>query len=184
MRRKNAIGGRRLTTRGDVVPDEHHPEQGQEADRLTRDLRLRLIELTAELGEREADRLWTRYSLMLTLNAGLMAVISYALSQSLYLITSALGLFGMILAVLFYRIVAFSQFYESRWRKDMSELINGDSLYREFLRSRSNLGPREKRPFKGSSTGDAKAVVVGVGAFWCFVIIYCVLNGFHLVQWL
>jgi hypothetical protein len=140
------------------------------------DLRLRLIIFTAELGEKEADRLWKRYGIMLTLNAGLIAIVSYTFSQSLYLLTAFIGFFGVFLSIFWYRIAAFSQFYEARWRSDMAALIDEDPYFREVLRSRSSLGPRLKRPFKGSSTGDAKIIVCGVGVFWFVVMIYSLIK--------
>ena len=42
--------------------------------------RIALVSLTAGLGEQEADRLWTRCSIMLTLNAGLLTIASFTLS--------------------------------------------------------------------------------------------------------
>lgn len=141
------------------------------------DLRLRLIIFTAELGEKEADRAWKRYGIMLNLNAGLIAIVSYTFSQSLYVLTAFIGFFGIFLAIFWYRIVTFSQFYESRWRSDMAALINEDPYLVGVLRSRSSLGSRVKRPFRGSSTGDSKIIVCGVGVFWLAVTIYSLIKG-------
>lgn len=93
---------------------------------------------------------------MLTLNAGLIAIISYTFSQSLYLLT------------------AFR-------RSDMTALIDENSYLAGVFRSRSSLGPRTERPFQGSSTGDAKMVVCGVGVFWFILMIYGIIAA--LANW-
>ncbi len=147
-------------------------------DLMSFDIRLKLVELTGQLGEQEADRAWKRYGSILTLNAGLLLMASYSLSNKLHLFTVLISLFGVFLSVLSYRIMTFSQFFEERWRLDMKELINGNVILKKSLRSRSILGPRSKRPFKGSSTGDSKVIIIGMLFFWTSLGIISVLSEF------
>lgn len=148
--------------------------RGPAADQMTLDVRIRLIELTAGLGEQEADRAWTRYSIMIAINGGLVAISSYVLDKDLMGFQAAIALLGVVLCIFWFRIAAFSQFYEERWRTDMSALINENSMLRSALRSRSDLGPRIPRPFIGTSTGDAKMIVVTAMLFWTAMLVYSV----------
>lgn len=139
---------------------------------LTRDQRITLVSLTASLGEQEADRLWKRYGIMLTLNGGLLAIASFCLSNSLEGFTAAITGLGLVLTFFWYRIVSLSQYYEERWRRDLSAIIDCDDVLATLLRARSHLGSRSKRPFSGSATGYAKATVFTIGLFWIALTLY------------
>jgi hypothetical protein len=111
----------------DSIESMAHAESGggglAETPGLPNDVRLKLIEMTGNLGELEADRLWRRFGIMLALNASLIAIVSYTLGQALFFLTALIGSFGGYLSVVWYRIVMFSQFAEERWRADMSYLM-------------------------------------------------------------
>jgi len=141
---------------------------------LSDEERFRLVELTARLGEQEADRTWHRFSISLPLHAGLIAIVTYALSKNLMTFTVILAALGTAMAILWYRIMVFSQFAEARWRSDMTRLINEDPTLKAALRSRSSAGPDLKRP-RWSSTDNAKAMVCVVGTFWIVVAVYALL---------
>lgn len=139
---------------------------------VTPDQRLALVSLTADLGEQEADRFWSRYTVMLTLNGGLIAIASFTLSNGLNKFTAGIAALGLALTAVWYRIMSLSQFYEERWRKDLAAIINGDDVLMTLLRTRSRLGPRGPKPARGSSTGHAKFTVLIVGVFWVVLMIY------------
>jgi hypothetical protein len=141
---------------------------------LTLDQRIALASLTSGLGEQEADRLWQRYGIMLTLNAGLVAIASFTLSNNMDVFTVGIAVFGLMLTFVWYRIVSLSQFYEERWRMDLAAIIDGDDVLATLLRARSKFGARCKKPVRGSSTDHAKAIVIFAALFWIALTIYFV----------
>jgi hypothetical protein len=146
---------------------------------LTLDQRFALVSFTATLGEQEADRLWKRFGIMLTLNAGLLAIASFTISNNLEVFTAAITVLGLVLTIFWYRIVSLSQFYEERWRKDLAAIINCDEVLTTLLRSRSKLGARIDKPVGGSSTEHAKFMVLIVGLFWMVLTITIYLAVWH-----
>jgi hypothetical protein len=145
----------------------------QEGEPIPLDVRIRLVELTAQLGEQEADRTWRRFSISLPVQAGLIAIVSYAFSKSLFGLAMSVAMLGCFFAFAWHRIVVFSQFAEARWRQDMIALIDDDHQLADALRSRSHKGPRITRPTT-SATDNARTIVVGVGLFWLVLAGYCV----------
>ena len=133
---------------------------------LTMEERISLVALTATIGEQEADRLWKRYGIMLTLNAGLLAIVSFTASNKMNVFSGSIAVLGLVVSVCWYRMVSLSQFYEARWRKDLGAVIDADPVLTVLLRSRSRLGPRTQKPIRGSSTGNAKFLVVLAGGLW------------------
>lgn len=147
---------------------------------LTVEQRISLVALTASLGEQEADRLWKRYGIMLTLNAGLLAIVSFTVSNNMHGFSIGIAMLGLVVSVCWYRIVVLSQYYEERWRKDLAAVIDADPVLTVLLRSRSRLGARINKPIRGSSTGNAKFLVVLAAGLWIAFAAFTMLNGLKL----
>ena len=67
---------------------------------------LKLFEIVSDYTARETDRGWRRFSIMLTVNAGLIALISIGSKNHLWQFTYVLvGILGIILSYIWYKIM-------------------------------------------------------------------------------
>jgi len=135
-------------------------------EELTHDQLLALASVSLDLGERSADRLWSRFVQMLTVNAGLVALTTVATSSDLYLVGVFAGIVGLILSFIWVRIHVVSQFNEARYRADATFTIDSSPTLRHFLRARSADGPRIPRPTGRSATHYARGVIDLILVVW------------------
>jgi hypothetical protein len=140
-----------VVTERPLTPQEVPPN-------LSFDERVKLLQLTLDLAEKAADRFWTRFAHLLTINAGLMAFASFVANREAPLIGAGVGIFGCILSVIWYRMHQISEYYERRFQVDAMQLIDDDKRLAYYLRTRSSKGTVIPRPTRMSSTSLALAI--------------------------
>lgn len=162
-------------TRSDTVPGLASDSDVNALGVLTLDQRIGLWKALSELGEKEADRLWQRYTIMLSLNGFLLAVSTYALANKLAGAAVVVSIAGVCIAFVWYRIMRLSQFYEARWRQDADALLRADGLLSRIILARSS--PRIPSPEGSTSTDYARRVVPIVGLMWLAIGVYAALRS-------
>ena len=61
--------------------------------------KIEILKLVLTLAEKEADRMWVRYNMMLTANAGLVALMAFRLDQ-VPILATMISLLGIALSVM------------------------------------------------------------------------------------
>ncbi len=135
-------------------------------DKLDKD-KLEILKLVADLAERETDRTWRRTGTMLTVNAGLLVLVTVAIEKKVPVIVLFVGIFGIILSILWHKIAVMSKFYEKRWHKNMEAIIKSDDTLKQWVTGRNDF-----RPEKRSATGYFRIVIKLTGLFWCALVLY------------
>lgn len=126
--------------------------------------KIEILKLVLDSAEKEADRMWLRYSVMLTANAGLIALLSFQLDQPTIL-AWIISLLGIILSIAWYYLIVLSYYYERRWFADAQAIIESNELLRKYLRARSS-NPRISRPISKTGTAFLKITVIAFGIGW------------------
>jgi L-amino acid N-acyltransferase YncA len=147
----------------------------RERDRqdLQKDVRLDLLRLAVDLSERESDRFWTRYSMMLYANTGLLGIIAYSISTPNCWLATLVSLVGIPLSISWFCLIKLSYFYDHRWHADMEALIRSSPAIRKWLRGR--ILPRIKRPFRRTLPLIEISPVVFL-IFWLVILVLSVLG--------
>jgi hypothetical protein len=133
--------------------------------------KLKLLDVATMLFDQECDRMFKRYSVMLTVNIVLIAVLKIGENNNPVILIVA-GLFGLILCFCWNKIMVISRHYEVRWQKDMIAIIESDPYLEEYLRGRSPDTSRDPRPFQQSSSFYAKIVIWAIAVLWGGILIY------------
>ncbi len=142
------------------------------ANLLSFDQRLRLLELATKLFDQECDRMWKRYSAMLTANIILIALFRLQKEEPSTIVLFSSGCLGVVLCICWYKIMVISRHYELRWHKDMVAIIESDPNLEAYLKGRSRDTARDPRPTKRSSCSYASIVILAIAALWIGVIAY------------
>lgn len=129
--------------------------------------KLEILRFVAELGESESDRTWRRFSMMLTVNAGLVAIVALADPTLVPPVIRLLASFiGIVLSVVWFHVIRMSKYYEYRWHADMEYILNHSPELQEFIRGRPADKCRIDRPFSWSTTTSASLLPISFGLFW------------------
>ena len=131
--------------------------------------KLKLLEIVSNLAERESDRTWRRFSIMLIINTGLMALVSLSGDKFLYIDSILGGILGVILSVVWFQMITLSTFYEKRWHADMIEIIESDPEIQRFVRGRSDETCRINRPTERSASSYARILPISLGILWVLI---------------
>jgi hypothetical protein len=110
--------------------------------------KLDLLKLVVDAAEKETDRTWIRYSIMLYSNTGLVAVLSVVATLKTPIAIVPLAVLGISISIAWMRVYRMSEYYQRRWNADAKALIEGDPFMAEWVRARSNV-TRVRKPFKG-----------------------------------
>lgn len=103
-----------------------------------------LLKLLIDTGEKESDRSWTRYSVMLYANTGLVAIVSLAATIKAPAIAILPSVLGLWCSIVWFRMGRLSYYYTHRWHADVMSLVASDEFLSEYVRARNN--PRIDRP--------------------------------------
>jgi hypothetical protein len=105
-----------------------------------------LLRYVTELAEKESDRAWVRYNVMLTITGGIFVLLTFAWGTHNPLIVAAVTILGVFISYTWYQINRWSYYYEHRWHADMEEIIRSERFLSEWVRGRT--ASRIERPGK------------------------------------
>ncbi|HEX8682951.1 MAG TPA: hypothetical protein VF707_11595 [Ardenticatenaceae bacterium] len=131
-----------------------------------------VLKLLVELAEKESDRSWVRYSMMLYASTGLTAILSFAASSATPILSVAPAVAGIVIAIVWVRMNTLSYYYEHRWHADIEEVVKSEPLLTQWIRGRNN--PRIARPYRKSKFPFgfyANMVPVAFLVLWILVLI-------------
>ena len=138
--------------------------------------KIRILELVSFLAEKESDRTWSRFSILLSINAGIIALTGFLLDKYDYLGLITGGIFGLILSIVWYKIIPISKYYENRWHQDMIVIIRSDPSLEKFITGRFKNNGNLKRPLKRSASDYVKLIPLSLGLFWIITIIISIIK--------
>lgn len=124
--------------------------------------KLKLLDIVANFAERESDRTWRRFSIMLIINTCLIALVSISGDKFFYIDSLLGGILGFILSVVWFQMITLSTFYEKRWHADMIEI-------QRFVRGRSDETCRINRPTERSASSYARILPISMGILWVLI---------------
>jgi hypothetical protein len=137
--------------------------------------KLEILKVLVELAEKESNRSWVRYSMMLYSSTGLLAVLSVTVSDGLSLISLLPSVSGIVIAIAWLRINILSYYYEHRWHADIEALIESDETFRQWIRGRNQ--PRIPRPLRSrSALAYFNTVPAAFLVLWASVIILVIVT--------
>ncbi len=128
--------------------------------------KLKLLELTSNLAERESDRTWRRFSIFLTMNGALIALVAIARDGLGPFGAAMSSTLGLALAVIWYKVIVISKYYERRWHEDMLAIIKSDEELTEWIKARSSETARIGRPTRHSASSYVKVFVIILALMW------------------
>lgn len=141
--------------------------------------KLKLLEIVANLAENESNRTWQRFSIMLTINTGLIALVSI-IGDKFFPISQIIGsLFGITLSFVWLKMIPISKYYEKRWHEDMLTIINSDTDIKEFIKGRSDKTCSLKRPTKHSASSYSKILPISIGLIWFLIGVFSIFFLFN-----
>ena len=111
--------------------------------------KLEVLKLVSDLAERESDRSWVRYSMMLYANTGILAILTYALQSQRWINVALPSFMGVIMSYAWLKTNGASYYYEHRWHADMEAIIKSDKTLRTWVKGRNS--PRIAKPFRNRS---------------------------------
>jgi hypothetical protein len=119
-------------------------EAQQGPSELSHEARLELLKYLTGLAEGEANRAWTRQSVLLSVNTALLGIAALMLSAGNVALVALPALLGLATTYVWQRLNQLGQFYQDRWYTDMDALIASDAELRDWVRGRAQ--PRVERP--------------------------------------
>jgi len=105
-----------------------------------------ILKMLTDLAENESDRCWARFHMLLLVNTGLVAALSFSLTGASRLLAVGLSLLGITCSWAWLKINVLSDYYEHRWYADVDEVIKSDETLSEWVRGR--IQPRIPKPFR------------------------------------
>jgi len=134
--------------------------------------KIKVLELAIKLFDQECDRMWKRYSVILTVNVLFVALLKFSGDKPNPLILILSAFLGLALCYCWRNIMIISRHYELRWQKDVIAIIESDQYLAECLRGRRPETSRDKRPFPQSSSSYATLIIWFLAIVWCCILIY------------
>lgn len=117
-------------------------------------VKLDILRLVADIADRESDRFYARYRVMLYTSTGLLAVFAWSLNQSsgyqqpvAWAVAPLITAFiGGVVALIWHNSVVLGRFYELRWLKDFDAIIESEPDLAEWICGRNPCKRRISRP--------------------------------------
>jgi hypothetical protein len=106
--------------------------------------KLEILKYLTGIAEGEANRAWTRQTVLLSVNTALLGIVALILSAGTAVIVLLPAVLGLTTTYAWLRLNELGQFYQDRWYADIDVLIAGEGDLREWVRGRAN--PRVPRP--------------------------------------
>lgn len=128
--------------------------------------KLHLLAILCELFIGEADRMWRRFAAMLSINGGLVALLTLTFQGLPPMFSLIICVFGIVVTFVWLNISILSRYYERRWIADIKHLISSDSMLQEYMHGWETSHPRVKRPIQWSSTTLSIILVLSMAMIW------------------
>jgi hypothetical protein len=93
-----------------------------------------ILKLVADLAEKEFNRNWTRYSIMLYANIGLLVSLAMTMVINRFWTNVIPSAIGMTVSIAWLKINWLSYEHTRRWQEDMAELVKRDKALREWTK--------------------------------------------------
>jgi hypothetical protein len=93
-----------------------------------------ILRLVADLAEKEFNRNWTRYSIMLYANIGLLVSLAMTMVINKFWTNAIPSAIGIALSIAWLRMNSLSYQHTSRWYKDMAAVVKRDKPLHEWLK--------------------------------------------------
>ncbi|MFB6343523.1 hypothetical protein ACE1ET_17495 [Saccharicrinis sp. FJH62] len=132
--------------------------------------KFQILQLLVDISEKESDRTWKRYSIMLTINSALISFFTFSGTELDLYVKIAFCLFGIFFSVIWRYIIIISKYYEKRWHLDIEALIGEDEMLNKYIKARPAKSARIPKPIKLSSTGLSKLIPIGFIILWILFI--------------
>jgi hypothetical protein len=100
--------------------------------------KLELLKLVSNLAESEANRAWSRYTVMLYANTALLGIVAWVLTNGAQAAAFPPAFAGALCSLAWWRITNLSDYYQSRWHADMEALTESDETLAEWVRGRNH----------------------------------------------
>ena len=136
--------------------------------------KMEILKLLADIAEREADRMWTRYMSFFYINTALIGIITIAPELNRVLIAGFFAPLGFVTSVAWLKIIPLSFFYQDRWIRDMKVLIDSDATLRLWIMARGDT-PRTPRP-PGSMPSLQRLGPLAFLVAWIAIAVYAVVE--------
>lgn len=136
--------------------------------------KVKLLELVSSWAESESNRTWKRNSFILAINTVLITAFTLLTKPYNFIAISFGSAFGLVLSIIWIKIIPLSRYYESRWHLDMERIIKSDDLIKTYIRGRSKKQNR-KRPSKWSSTKYIKIIPISLIIVWSLLLLMSII---------
>lgn len=141
--------------------------------------KLEVLKLVSDFAEKEADRTWARYRMMLFIQSALALFASIEFlekNQYVFLLVCFLGIgFGFI----WYGIFVWSLYGQDRWIKDQHYIIENDDFLDAHIKGRST--ERIKRPSFMHPRTLFKIPPLSFSLAWFLALVYCLYDFYRQV---
>ena len=125
---------------------------------------LELLKIAFDSAEKEADRLWSRFRVLLLTNGALAAALTVGVADPVLQLTVASC--GFVLCVLWFHITRLSVYYYRRWFRDTKFIVE-KCKWEHLLATRINDREGVCRPWPGGSSKDCLyGIIILFAAVW------------------
>ena len=107
---------------------------------------LEIIRTLFEKTGEELNRSWTRNNILVTINAGLLAVFAASADKLSSKITIVFPILGILASLTWVRVITLGKYYSQRWRKDGSNFL--DKNENSYLKNIFRTGAGIEEPFQ------------------------------------
>jgi len=111
--------------------------------------KMEILKVVVDLAEKESDRGWTRYSMMLYSSSAMVGILAFAANPQSNFPNILASTFGLSIAVVWLFVNRASRFYERRWHLDFDAIVNSDRTLSKWVRGR--IEPRLHWPLGDKS---------------------------------
>jgi len=134
------------------------------------DTKLQMLQLVSDIAERESDRTWRRFAILITINGALVALVSIISPEFSKATRLVAGIFGLVVSFAWYKMVPISKYYEQRWQEDMKYIISSDPVLADVIKARDSVTSRATRPTAWSASSYVRVMAIMIGAIWLILI--------------
>jgi hypothetical protein len=106
---------------------------------------IEILNYLTGLAESEANRAWTRQTVLLSINTALIGIATLILSVGSFALVVLPAILGLTTTYVWQRMNRLAEFYQARWYADIDALIRSDHSLEEWVKGWAN--PRVRRPF-------------------------------------
>jgi len=151
-------------------------------DDLSQHEKMNLVVAIGNWKEGEDAKYWTRYSIFLTMNSGILAASFIGDISILDFKTTThsipvggvfIGLFGILLSYTWLKLLMISKSYISRWISDLDCVLASDETLYNYIKGYSDASSRVQTLSNTNKATDyAKKMVFGYIAIWFAVLAF------------